>query len=437
MSDSVETDRAVATSEEIRGALERVLANELFGQTHRLRNFLTYIVEETLAGRGDLIRGKTIAIDVYRRDPSISDYSENFVRVDARRLRRRLVEYYATEGKSDPVHILVDKGGYAPRFEVLVPSGSEQKPVRFSAKTLGIVGALGLVGVVGVFYGYKSLGATQVEDRQIVLERQALRGKSVVTLQAANMAEQARELLFPLLEFENQKIATDMFRQSIKLDPDYYGGYAGAAQSLTTLSKLMPAGPDRDKTLQAASEMARFATEKNPTNSWTQSAVAWVAFGNRDFERAFEFSDRAAQLSPEDGHILDFHAMISVLSGHFEEAVIAADPSRPRKFSKRRLANRNLFAVASFHLGDYEAALNSFRQAQEHGDPISALSLMYQTAAQQALGETTKAAHTAVELQEAWPGLRVEMLWPNFYQHQEHVDQIFDRLRAAGWETAK
>jgi len=108
---AVEIDRNAATNEEIRDALERALSSDLFAQTLRLKNFLTYIVEETLAGRSDEIRGKTIAMDVYQRDPSDSDYSENFVRVDARMLRRRLVEYYATEGKNDPVAISVDKAG--------------------------------------------------------------------------------------------------------------------------------------------------------------------------------------------------------------------------------------------------------------------------------------------------------------------------------------
>ncbi|MGR3663062.1 MAG: tetratricopeptide repeat protein [Paracoccaceae bacterium] len=438
MSDAVETDRNAATNEEIRDALDRVLNSDLFSQTLRLKNFLTYIIEETLAGRSGLIRGKTIAIDVYQRDPSDSDYSENFVRVDARRLRRRLVEYYATEGKNDPAIISVDKGGYAPRIEVRATPEVIELPVKFS-KTVIIAGAAILVaGLAGaVFYGSQTAEPAPVLNDQNVLERQALREKSVTTLKAANLAEQARGFLFPLLEPERQQIATDLFRQAIKSDPDYFGGYAGAAQSLTTLSKLKPAGPEREETLAEASLMAGLATEKNATAPWTQSAVAWVAFGNREFDRAFEFSNRAVKLSPDDGFILDFHALISVLSGHFEEALAVSDPSRPRKFDKRRLANRNIFAVANFHLGNHAAAIASFREAEERGDPFSALSLMYQSAAYQALGDTEKASGLVHEMQEAWPNFRPERLMPNIYQHQEHTDQILDRLRAAGWRPSE
>lgn len=438
MSGTIETDQNAVTNEEIRDALLRVLGSDLFAQTLRLKNFLTYIVEETLAGRSELIRGKTIAIDVYQRDPSINGYSENFVRVDARRLRRRLVEYYATEGKTDPVQISVNKGGYAPKFGGRPKPDLDEQSNSSSKAKYGVALVVVLTGLVGaVLFGFKPTETAQVKDNQIVLERQALREKSMATLKAANLAEQARGFLFPLLEGERQKIATGIFRQAIELDPDYFGGYAGAAQSLTTLSMLMPAGPDSEQTLAEASLMAKLAAEKNPAAPWTQSAVAWVAFANKDFKRAFRISDRAAELSPDDGYILDFHGLIAALTGHFEAARMTTDPSVVRKLQKRRLANRNIFAVANFHLGEYEVALASFHQAEENGDPVSALSLMYQSAAYQAMGDTENASALVVEMRDTWPEFRPERLWPDFYQHREHADQILDQLRAAGWKPRK
>jgi TolB-like protein len=40
------------------------------------------------------------------------------VRVEARRLRRKLAEYYAGDGREDPIEICLPKGGYLPTFEV-------------------------------------------------------------------------------------------------------------------------------------------------------------------------------------------------------------------------------------------------------------------------------------------------------------------------------
>lgn len=433
----VEKTWVAASDDACRDALARILASDRFVRADRLRNFLTYIVEETLAGRGELIRGKTIAMDVYGRDPTSSGKSENVVRVDARRLRRSLVEYYATEGKNDAVRIWVDSGGYVPRMEIHedVPS---KRPVAWFASYLNrAIVVMLVIGLAASLYsGFSRSRTTPGRDPQIVLERQALREKSAATLQAANLAEQARGFLFPLLEPERQNIATDMFRQTIRLDPDYFGGYAGAAQTLTTLSKLMPPGPEKDETLAEATRMVEIATAKNPTHAWTQSAAGWVALGHLDFERAFELSSRSVGLSPDDGYILDFHATISVLTGHFEEARKISDPSRPQKFVKRRLANRNIFGVANFHLGAYQEAIASFQKSAEIGDPISALSLIYQAAAYQALGNTKQASELVHEMAAAWPDFRPEIALPNFYQHQEHVDQILIQLRTAGWRPS-
>lgn len=430
-----------ATGDECREALARILASDCFVRSERLSNFLSYIVEETLAGRSELIRGKTIAMDVYGRDPTDSGQSENVVRVDARRLRRSLQDYYTSEGKNDVIRIWVDRGGYVPRIErqsevsqtssVTWPAGRQLR--------VGLVLSGILVIVLGaIFYLGNSKGpTTTAQSEQNVLERQALRQKSAATLQAANLAEEARGFLFPLLEPERQRIATDMFRRAIRLDPDYFGGYAGAAQTLTTLSKLKPPGPDRDEILAEALNMAAKAMAKNPAHAWTQSAAAWAAFGNDEFERAFDLSNRAVLINPEDGYVLDFHALILVLSGQFEKAREASDPARSRSSAKQRLANRNMFGVANFHLGRYDDTLATFRQAAELGDPISALSLMYQAAAFQGLGDTRRASNLVHELVETWPDFQPDIMLPMLYQHQKHVDQILVPLRAAGWVAIK
>ncbi len=107
-----------------RQALAGVLGDTHFDGSDRLRSFLTYVVEEELAGRGGDIRGKTIAQDVYDRDTTEGVDPENVVRVDARRLRQLLELYYEGAGKGDPVRLHIDTGGYRPRFqEVKTASG--------------------------------------------------------------------------------------------------------------------------------------------------------------------------------------------------------------------------------------------------------------------------------------------------------------------------
>lgn len=79
-----------------------------------MQAFLAYVVEEALAGRGDLIRAKTIVEDVYGRSPGEGRDPMAVVCVDAGRLRRRLSGYYAGSGSEAALRIHIDAGGYAP-----------------------------------------------------------------------------------------------------------------------------------------------------------------------------------------------------------------------------------------------------------------------------------------------------------------------------------
>jgi adenylate cyclase len=96
--------------------MERVLAAESLRSSARSREFLRYVVEETLAGRGDSIKAYSIAIDCFEREPDFDPQTDPYVRILARRLRRALNRYYGAEGAENPLRILLPKGGYVPEF---------------------------------------------------------------------------------------------------------------------------------------------------------------------------------------------------------------------------------------------------------------------------------------------------------------------------------
>lgn len=102
---------------EVSAQLLRVLESNTFADSPRLQQFLTYVVNETLAGRAGRIKGYTIAHDVFQRDDPEDAQVSAIVRVEAGRLRRHLDDYYAQEGTADNVRIAVPKGGYVPTFE--------------------------------------------------------------------------------------------------------------------------------------------------------------------------------------------------------------------------------------------------------------------------------------------------------------------------------
>ena len=104
---------AEPSAAEARAALERVLASRCFEQAARSSGFLRYVVEQTLAGQGERLKGYTIAVEVFGRPPDFDAQTDPLVRVEAGRLRRRLIEYYAEEGRDDPVRLDLPRGSYS------------------------------------------------------------------------------------------------------------------------------------------------------------------------------------------------------------------------------------------------------------------------------------------------------------------------------------
>lgn len=102
--------------DDIQRELMRVVDGRVFAGSQRLRAFLIYIVEESINGRASEIKGFTIAQDVFSRADPEDAQNSTIVRVEAGRLRRRLIEYYADEGRKNPVRIDVPKGSYVPHF---------------------------------------------------------------------------------------------------------------------------------------------------------------------------------------------------------------------------------------------------------------------------------------------------------------------------------
>src|SRR5215831_4913865 len=77
--------------------LNRILASKAFRQADRLKRFLTFIVEETVGGRGERLKEFVVGMEVFGKDDSFDPRNDPIVRVQARRLRTQLARYYSEE----------------------------------------------------------------------------------------------------------------------------------------------------------------------------------------------------------------------------------------------------------------------------------------------------------------------------------------------------
>src|SRR5205085_10639493 len=102
---------------QIRSELDQILRSRVFVHSHRIRRFLQFVVEECLLGRQHRLKEYLIGLEVFNRLEAFDPRVDSIVRVEARRLRTKLDEYYQTEGSEDTIRIELRKGSYVPIFE--------------------------------------------------------------------------------------------------------------------------------------------------------------------------------------------------------------------------------------------------------------------------------------------------------------------------------
>ena len=142
------------TPEEVYDELRRILSSDSFADAERLARFLSFTVKETLEGRGGALKESVIGVEVFGRDPGYDPKVDPIVRVQARRLRSKLDQWYAAAGQASPLRIALPKGGYTPEWqrpepEPAAPAASPPSPVlrRRPSPALMICAVLGLVAL--------------------------------------------------------------------------------------------------------------------------------------------------------------------------------------------------------------------------------------------------------------------------------------------------
>lgn len=116
LAETVRSMTVAPSPDAIRKQLQSILTSRTFQGSARRRQFLTYVVDECLAGRADRIKAYSIGISVFGRDAGFDPTTDPIVRIEAGRIRAALDRYYDEEGGDDPIRIVIERGGYVPDF---------------------------------------------------------------------------------------------------------------------------------------------------------------------------------------------------------------------------------------------------------------------------------------------------------------------------------
>jgi hypothetical protein len=117
--DSV-TGTPAGFSEEEKSAIhlqmERLLANPYFSHSRRFPSFLRFVIDHTMAGQTDVLKERTIGIEIFGKNADYDTASDPIVRVTAGEIRKRIAQYYQDPGHENELRISLLPGSYVPQF---------------------------------------------------------------------------------------------------------------------------------------------------------------------------------------------------------------------------------------------------------------------------------------------------------------------------------
>jgi hypothetical protein len=135
----------------------RMVASHHFGKGVQLRELLLYLGKRAIVSPDEDVSEREIGSRVLGRRPDYDPQADNIVRVQIRRLRQKLDEYYAGDGRNERVVISIPKGSHVLRFESrAIPDPVEPRApaaLPFANRWLTQLIAIAAIAAIGFFGG--------------------------------------------------------------------------------------------------------------------------------------------------------------------------------------------------------------------------------------------------------------------------------------------
>ncbi len=142
--------------------VQRVLSSSLFRSSQRCQALFRCITERALAGDTQLLKERTLGVDVFGRPPDYDTNADPIVRGTAREIRKKLAQYYQDPEHQGEPRIELRPGSYIPSFHAAAESAAPKKTVRWR---LGVTLAVATVVLIGPVFFLLASGQHSDLDR--------------------------------------------------------------------------------------------------------------------------------------------------------------------------------------------------------------------------------------------------------------------------------
>jgi hypothetical protein len=96
--------------------LAALLASGHFSKTPKLERLLTYLIGQTLEGKGEMLKSYVVGVDGLGRDADFDPNIDSYPRVQVMRLRKMLEAYYARHDPANELCLYIPAGSYGVRL---------------------------------------------------------------------------------------------------------------------------------------------------------------------------------------------------------------------------------------------------------------------------------------------------------------------------------
>ena len=179
----VDWPKTDAEREAIREQVGRILGSSLFRNSKRLSSLLRYTSDNALKPNVELLKERTLGIEVFGREPTYDTAQDPVVRMTAVEIRKRLAQYYQAPEHEHEIRVDFPPGSYLPEFHPPPPVAAPvvepvpDKPVATTSTSRRWFAAAAIAAgaLVIAFVSWRVLGRETYLDRfwQPVLDTSA------------------------------------------------------------------------------------------------------------------------------------------------------------------------------------------------------------------------------------------------------------------------
>ena len=263
------------------------------------------------------------------------------------------------------------------------------------------------------------------------IERGSMLGRYTESTEALMLYRQGLFMILPPNENNRLEAARQLFGRVREIDPEFAGGYAGAAWSYA-LPVLFHTTRTPDEHVTQAIKLAKQAIEVDPGFGAGYVVLGFTQALAGEKVEALENVRLASAIQPGDAFVQFLLGVTFILSGIPEDAFGALDEAIRLNPIEKRAPYLNVYSIGRFANREYQSTLNLIAQNQARNGPHGPHMDIFRAAAYAQLGKHKEASAVINELKSTSPDFPYAAWLESWLGRGDHLRITLQKLSDHG-----